>query len=266
MQTSDYLEQLVQDRDDLVDNLTTKGITGLTGDETFTELVPQVLDIPSGGDISEFINGNAQGGQLSNLSLGYWFETIKKITNINLPSNVTSLSYFFKEFRGTSVDVLSWNTQNITSMDNLFFRCRNLTTLDLSNFNTENVTTMLVMFANCSNLTTLDLSNFNTERVTTLRQMFAGCLKLTSLNLSSFKSTVVNSTYLMFSNCSMLNFLDMRNFDFTTVNEYQQMFDNANTSCLIVVKDQTQKDWFTTNYPTMTNVQTVAEYEASLNE
>ena len=49
MTTSDYLEQLVQDRDDLVDNLTTKGITGLTGDETFTELVPEVLNIPSGG-------------------------------------------------------------------------------------------------------------------------------------------------------------------------------------------------------------------------
>lgn len=49
MTTSDYLEQLIQDRDDLVDNLTTKGISGLTGDETFTELVPEVLNIPSGG-------------------------------------------------------------------------------------------------------------------------------------------------------------------------------------------------------------------------
>lgn len=53
MTTSDYLEQLVQDRDDLVDNLTTKGITGLTGDETFTELVPEVLNIPSGGGTTE---------------------------------------------------------------------------------------------------------------------------------------------------------------------------------------------------------------------
>lgn len=49
MTTSDYLEQLQQDKSDLVDNLTTKGITGLTGDETFTELVPEVLNIPSGG-------------------------------------------------------------------------------------------------------------------------------------------------------------------------------------------------------------------------
>jgi hypothetical protein len=49
MTTADYLEQLQQDKSDLVDNLTTKGITGLTGNETFTELVPEVLNIPSGG-------------------------------------------------------------------------------------------------------------------------------------------------------------------------------------------------------------------------
>ena len=49
MTTADYLEQLQQDKDDLVDNLTTKGITGLTGDETFTELVPEVLNIQTGG-------------------------------------------------------------------------------------------------------------------------------------------------------------------------------------------------------------------------
>ena len=46
---SEQLTQLASDRDDLVTNLTTKGITGLTGDETFTELVPEVLNIPGGG-------------------------------------------------------------------------------------------------------------------------------------------------------------------------------------------------------------------------
>ena len=47
--TADYLTQLEEDRQDLVDNLETKGITGLSGNETFTELVPEVLNIPSGG-------------------------------------------------------------------------------------------------------------------------------------------------------------------------------------------------------------------------
>lgn len=49
MTTSDYLNQLISDKNTLVTNLTSKGISGLTGDETFTELVPEVLNIPSGG-------------------------------------------------------------------------------------------------------------------------------------------------------------------------------------------------------------------------
>ncbi len=49
MTTEDYLTQLQQDKADLVSNLTTQGITGLTGDETFTELVPEVLNIEGGG-------------------------------------------------------------------------------------------------------------------------------------------------------------------------------------------------------------------------
>jgi len=49
--TSDYLTQLQQDREDLIDNLETQGIDDLTGDETFTELVPRVLDIETGGGV-----------------------------------------------------------------------------------------------------------------------------------------------------------------------------------------------------------------------
>lgn len=49
MTTQDYLDQLESDREDMVDNLETKGITGLTGDETFTELVPEILNITGGG-------------------------------------------------------------------------------------------------------------------------------------------------------------------------------------------------------------------------
>lgn len=47
--TSDYLTQLQQDRLDLIDNLEAQGIDDLTGNETFTELVPRVLDIQTGG-------------------------------------------------------------------------------------------------------------------------------------------------------------------------------------------------------------------------
>lgn len=45
----DYIDQLKSDRADLVTNLETMGVEDIPSDETFTELVPRVLTIPTGG-------------------------------------------------------------------------------------------------------------------------------------------------------------------------------------------------------------------------
>ena len=52
--TADYLNQLIDDKADLVAILNAKGVTA-SDTETFTELVPKVDTIPSGG------GGNADG-------------------------------------------------------------------------------------------------------------------------------------------------------------------------------------------------------------
>lgn len=46
--TADYLNQLIDDKADLVAILNAKGVTA-SDTETFTELVPKVDTIPSGG-------------------------------------------------------------------------------------------------------------------------------------------------------------------------------------------------------------------------
>lgn len=45
--TADYLNQLIDDRNDLADNLVTMGVAA-SHSETFTSLVPKVLTIPVG--------------------------------------------------------------------------------------------------------------------------------------------------------------------------------------------------------------------------
>lgn len=79
--TSDYLIQLQQDREDLVDNLEAQGIDDLTGDETFTELVPRVLDIEGGG------SGNKiniySGSTKPQTNEGLWIKNIN-LENENL--------------------------------------------------------------------------------------------------------------------------------------------------------------------------------------
>ena len=37
-----------------------------------------------------------------------------------------------------------------------------------------------------------------------------------------------------------------------------------NLKCLIIVKDDTQRTWITSKFSKLTNIKTIAEYEASL--
>ena len=57
-------------------------------------------------------------------------------------------------------------------MEHMFNRCSGLTSLDVSSFNTENVTNMTCIFLGCSGLTSLDVSHFNTKKVTDMSCMF----------------------------------------------------------------------------------------------
>ena len=58
------------------------------------------------------------------------------------------------------------------NMDSMFNECLNLKSLDLSTFQTNNVKNMNSMFFGCSSLKTLDISNFNSKNVTNLNSMF----------------------------------------------------------------------------------------------
>ena len=93
MTTADYLNQLEQDRQDLVDNLETKGITGLSGDETFTELVPEVLNIPSGG-------GGVLPTNLRHIQVGD--NLYNKKLYFTFPSNINSLINTYHQSYGDS--------------------------------------------------------------------------------------------------------------------------------------------------------------------
>ena len=62
-----------------------------------------------------------------------------------------------------NIDLSNFNTQNITNMNGMFYKCESL--IDLSNFNTKNVIDMNCIFDECNSLTNIDLSNFNTTKI-----------------------------------------------------------------------------------------------------
>ena len=102
------------------------------------------------------------------------------------------------------IDLSSFDTRNVKSMDSMFYRCWNLENINLSSIVTKNVTTLNRMFYDCVNLKSIDLSCFDTRNVASLYEMFFDCCHLKSIDLSSFDIKKVTSIKNIFGNCQEL--------------------------------------------------------------
>ena len=124
---------------------------------------------------------------------------------------------------------------------------------------TSKVTNMEAMFLNCKSLSKIDLSNFNTSSVERLKRMFVNCESLTELDLSNFKTENLVNVETMFSGCKSLKKIDMRNATFDKVQNYIYMLSGLPTDVTIIVKDDTQKEWFSSKFPKRANAIKVQE-------
>ena len=115
-----------------------------------------------------------------------WFAQRDKIKTVVFDASFanarpTSCYYWFCFcYNLTTIEGIEYlNTEKVTNMKDMFYRCSALTSLDLSNFNTAEVTDMTEMFCSSSALTTIFVSDkFVTGQVTDSRDMFSDCDKL----------------------------------------------------------------------------------------
>ena len=194
------------------------------------------------------------------------FRECEKLEDLNISnfntSNVTNMSYmFYKCKKLTELDVRHFDTSNATHINDMFYDCASLTELDLSNFDTSNAISVGGMFYGCEKLKDLNISSFNTSKVTNMGSMFMYCKSLTELDLSHFDTSKVTNMSQMFWDCTKLTKLDLRSFDFTMVTSYINMFVRVPEDCLIIVKGETEKQWLTSKFTSLTNIKTVAELE-----
>jgi len=78
----------------------------------------------------------------------------------------------------------------------MFYNCSGLTSLDLSSFDTSKVTTMQHMFYNCSGLTTIYVSDqWSTAAVTARSGTFSSCYKLVGGMGTTFDYSYTDATY-----------------------------------------------------------------------
>ena len=90
----------------------------------------------------------------------------------------------------------------------MFGNCYQLISLDLISFETSNVSDMGYMFYNCQNLNLIKNIEFNTSSASLMDFMFYNCDSLISLNLSSFiASNYFIDMHNMFENCNNLQYI-----------------------------------------------------------
>ena len=131
----------------------------------------------------------------------------------------------------TSLDLTTFNTENVQNNCSMFKDCSSLTSLTFGNFYVGFSTDLSAMFQGCSALTSVDLSKFNTANVIDMQYMFDGCKSLASLDVSMFDTGKVLNMCNMFSGCSSLTELDLMNFSTSNVQTMDNMF--AGNSSLV---------------------------------
>ena len=173
-----------------------------------------------------------------------WFTYASKISKVVFEASFanarpTNCYAWFVNFKNlTQIEgIENLNTENVTSMRNMFNGCSSLTSLDLTNFNTAKVTDMKLLFANCSALESLDLSMFNTENVTSMPSMFNGATNLKTLNVSNFNTEKVNNMGHMFANCPNLTSLDLSSFNTKGVEYVDNIFKNCSNLTTIYASE-----------------------------
>ena len=131
----------------------------------------------------------------------------------------------------TSLDLTTFNTENVQNNCSMFKDCSSLTSLTFGNFYVGFSTNLSAMFQGCSALTSVDLSKFNTANVIDMQYMFDSCKSLASLDVSMFDTGNVLNMCNMFSGCSSLTELDLMNFSTSNVQTMDNMF--AGNSSLV---------------------------------
>lgn len=193
----------------------------------------------------------------------YNCSAIKDASNAVNFQKITNAKYMFSSTGFEEIDMSTWNVSSVTTMASMFNNCTyTLKKVNISNWVNSKNTSLSSMFWQCKRLTTLIAENTKISGTCACNSMFEYCTDLVELDLSWLYRTGNNTMKLMFNSCTSLQKIDLRNFDLSSVTNstyYTDAFTSVPTTCEIIVKDDACKTWMATNFPTMTNVKTIAE-------
>ena len=146
---------------------------------------------------------NIEDPDLSDYEIKAWYNAADQAVYYYTEPNVVFLNEnseaMFRWFtKMETIDLSSFNTSEVTTMNTMFYMMNSLKSIDVSGFNTSKVTDMNAMFDLTGVIEQLDVSNFDTSNVTDMKWMFFGLNKLKKLNLTNFDTSRVTNMYGMF--------------------------------------------------------------------
>lgn len=206
----------------------------------------------------------------------YWFSNIqvKKLDVSKIDTSaVTSMNYAFQGAECPVIDISKWDTNAVQTCNNMFYNIgyqhsdpaqRILPIIIMGDNFGPNVTSAQYMFYTTF-IDKIDLPGLRLPKCSNMYSMFSQIRYITEINIPNLVSDGAPMINDMFEDTAFTK-LDIRSFDFTKVSQWTSAFTTQHAESLIIVKDQTQKDWLATNFSFLTNVQTVAEYEGVVEE
>ena len=180
---------------------------------------------------TEFISTiNIEDPDMSDYEIKAWYNTADQAVYYYAEPNAVFLNEnseaMFRWFtKIETVDLASFNTSEVTSMNAMFYMMNSLKNIDVSGFNTSKVTDMNSMFDLTGVIEQLDVSSFDTSNVTDMKWMFFGLSKVNKLDLTNFNTSRVTNMSDMFD--SMTNVKEIKfgpNFNTSNVTDMTLMF------------------------------------------
>ena len=193
--TTDYINQLKTDKQNLVNNLVSKGVEA-NNEETFTSLVPKVLEVKGAGEENVVIDTSLYPTGNTGNSNTFINSMITKISRIDTSKWTDFRRLFYNLINLEEIPLL--DSSNSTNLNETFYNCSKIKTIP--QFNTNNVTDLYSTFFGCTSLVTIP--QLNTENVTRFYQTFSSCSSLTDVPLINAQK--VHTIYYCFSGCKAL--------------------------------------------------------------
>ncbi len=201
----------------IAQSITNKGVE-CSADEALSTYAEKIDNITGGGSGKYVVQDGMKFGYSSSIDM----------ENLDF-SNVTDMSYMFRNCTFSSIDLSNFDTANVTNISYMFYESSKIVSLDLSNFNTSKVTTIYNIFSGCKTLSEINLVNWNTSNLLKMNYVFANCSGLTTIDLSNFDTTKVQTMDWLFYHCSGLTNANCSSFITTNVSSMSNIFNKCNS-------------------------------------